>query len=405
VILIALSGCAGKESEWPEIAAAKRAGLITTADEAFRYNLVLPNDVSGLYARYEEFLDGPLVAAFLEARGEAARTKAAQALEPELRPLDVIGRSTDYTPNRDWKQGMEMDFSVFVPMKKLLKVYCLLAINHANRDDVREAMRYLGMGANIVKQCSMERPLIGKMVLIALSAVWIRSAIDVANNLPPDAAEYGGLLSLAGRLPDANYKEAFGYEIVLARESLQQVREGKKTLSSLVAFGPDSKLDEDLSRALKAASIDGLERAVIGNYASIAKVWTERSRVYALQYRRGSPDAEVAAAFSSLPPRLLKDMELRHIASIRCLKVAIAAAVLRLESGRWPTLSASASRAGVSELDPFGTNLKYRPDGAGILVYSVGADGKDDGGLDVAPAAPRSDSGVIRLRLNPATGN
>ncbi|HEX5273147.1 MAG TPA: hypothetical protein VFW33_21775 [Gemmataceae bacterium] len=66
-------------------------------------------------------------------------------------------------------------------------------------------------------------------------------------------------------------------------------------------------------------------------------------------------------------------------AQLRCAAAALAAERYRLRHGRWP-----ASVAGLMPdvpLDPFdGKPLRYRNDGEGVIVYSVGPDGIDDGG-------------------------
>jgi hypothetical protein len=71
--------------------------------------------------------------------------------------------------------------------------------------------------------------------------------------------------------------------------------------------------------------------------------------------------------------------------------VAVAVERYRLKKGKWPvTLSE------LVPLDPFdGKPLRYRLRGDGVTVYSVGVDGKDDGGnIDPSkPLAPGTDQG------------
>jgi hypothetical protein len=90
----------------------------------------------------------------------------------------------------------------------------------------------------------------------------------------------------------------------------------------------------------------------------------------------------------------------RAAAEARCVAVGLVCERFRLAHGRWPeSLSAVPADLlpGGVPFDPFdGQPLRYRRLDDGAVVYSVGPDGKDDGGaLDrqVMPGAPDSDIG------------
>ena len=68
-----------------------------------------------------------------------------------------------------------------------------------------------------------------------------------------------------------------------------------------------------------------------------------------------------------------------------CARVAVALRLHRLARGTYPDALAALVPEFLSELpkDPMtGTNLLYRREGQGFVVYSIGLNGKDDGGLD-----------------------
>jgi hypothetical protein len=70
-------------------------------------------------------------------------------------------------------------------------------------------------------------------------------------------------------------------------------------------------------------------------------------------------------------------------AEIRCTIAAVAAERFRIARGRWPESLAELTPKYLPEvlLDPFdGKPLRYRKTADGVLIYSVGPDGKDDGG-------------------------
>jgi hypothetical protein len=73
----------------------------------------------------------------------------------------------------------------------------------------------------------------------------------------------------------------------------------------------------------------------------------------------------------------------RGVARLRCTLVAIALERYRRKHGRWPAILADLRPDFLPNvpLDPFdGQALRYRRDDQGVIVYSVGEDGKDNGG-------------------------
>src|SRR5262245_309855 len=74
---------------------------------------------------------------------------------------------------------------------------------------------------------------------------------------------------------------------------------------------------------------------------------------------------------------------LRTLAQLRCASVALALERYRQAQGRWPEELTALKPAYLREVpgDPFaGAPLRYRRLGDGVVVYSVGLDGTDDGG-------------------------
>jgi hypothetical protein len=81
-------------------------------------------------------------------------------------------------------------------------------------------------------------------------------------------------------------------------------------------------------------------------------------------------------------------------ATVGTAQVAAALRIYQLENGQYPqTLSALAPLLGAPALDPFtGNPYLYRREGPGCVVYSVGSDGLDNGGIS------REKDILIRLR-------
>jgi hypothetical protein len=101
-------------------------------------------------------------------------------------------------------------------------------------------------------------------------------------------------------------------------------------------------------------------------------------------------------AFAKLPvepiPRCVT-LELNHIAQLRSAQAALAVQRYRLAAGRLPDALADLvpDYLGTVPLDPFdGNDLRYKKLDTGFVVYSIGEDGKDDGGRERTSGSARS---------------
>ena len=88
-------------------------------------------------------------------------------------------------------------------------------------------------------------------------------------------------------------------------------------------------------------------------------------------------------------------------------KLAFALAAYRADHGSYPAKLADLKPKYVAEVpqDIFSAaELHYKPDGAGYLLYSVGVNGKDDGGrtMDERKDGEDCDDLAIRIRATPA---
>jgi hypothetical protein len=86
-------------------------------------------------------------------------------------------------------------------------------------------------------------------------------------------------------------------------------------------------------------------------------------------------------------------------AELRCLLVALAAERYRLANGRWPGSLRGLVPGQLAQIpvDPFdGKPLRYRRTADGVVIYSIGSDGTDNGGKleRLRPGTPGTDVGV-----------
>jgi hypothetical protein len=112
------------------------------------------------------------------------------------------------------------------------------------------------------------------------------------------------------------------------------------------------------------------------------------------------PDRDTAPFAWLMMPALTKVIETvpRKQAALRCAVVALALERYRQKHHRWPPSLAALVPAQLEQIpaDPYdGEPVRFRLLGDGVVVYSVGPDGKDDGGNlnRELPTAPGSDLG------------
>jgi hypothetical protein len=121
-----------------------------------------------------------------------------------------------------------------------------------------------------------------------------------------------------------------------------------------------------------------------------------RSRLPQLKAEASRLDPFSAHYFSTFEK--LAQVSIRHQAFLRCAYVGLAAERYRQVHGRWPDTLAALVPELLRELpaDPYnGSPLKYRRLDDGVVIYSIGPDGQDNGGkLDRQnPTAPGTDIG------------
>ena len=161
-------------------------------------------------------------------------------------------------------------------------------------------------------------------------------------------------------------------------------------------------IEAQMRQTAQAYQISGL--AWVGKYlpASFADRW-ERQR-YKSQCREKPGDFVMAMIVGSFGrvPELEEKAKLRN----QLVQVALALEICKLQRGKYPAdLSALAPEyLETVPLDPFSEkSLVYKPSSTGFLIYSVGPNGKDDGGVE----HPASGSGQddIAVRVGPDQKN
>jgi hypothetical protein len=209
--------------------------------------------------------------------------------------------------------------------------------------------------------------------------------------------------------PDAQrsvFLESFRCERAILEEIVRAYDEGRLTRDELELYlGPLS-----LSTGWRALDkvLTHLRRSDFRHNATVKL----RYLTWVIERMRESPDIlplhadELSEKLAALPPNLdivtwkFVDGERQEEAIFRCAVVAVAAERFRQMNGNWPTALTELVPAFLSAIppDPFDVKplrLAKRPDG--IVIYSIGANMKDDGGAIAQEMAPKATDLGIRL--------
>lgn len=255
-----------------------------------------------------------------------------------------------------------------------------------------EAARNMAFGYRIAQQAASDPTIIAELVAVAIDSITDRGL----ENILYRAGDRPGVADAVRQAVEREWRphslaHALGGEMVIAGVSLELIRRGNmKALnamlsnSSLTNTGPPARPGSAERRQLDAyvdASGAMLVRSVRRLIAAADKPYPSASAAF----RRAAHDIQVSRApghellavllpvYTALPARRASDEA--RAAVVRCAAALLA--YRRAHGGFPPTLAAAIAPV---PADPFDLKaLRYRRDGAGFTVWSVGETLKFDG--------------------------
>lgn len=345
-------------------------------------------------------------------RGRVSLKEAAAALEnlgDTAGKFEAAAALPDYAPERDWHDPIGMTLPEMAVMKNAAKLLTGRAAIRAAQSNKAGALADIELAANVVRHAGEERMLIGALVQAALISIWTSSILLLTEEFSSDEEALKRLSGHARNVKEPSFKEFLGYEIVLDREIIRQVKSGDISATQLMSspFGDIGEKLDFFDKAF-AARADKAELILVEHLVNLAEVWGDSKRVseVADAFDKRVDNNRLDAAYL-LANRLMPVIETAHdrekltVADVRTARIGVAAAYLRAKSGRWPALNEAAEQAGVTPNDPYPPGrLLYKPTEKSLLIYSVGPNGKDDGGVKYTRENwINFDAGVFRITL------
>lgn len=381
-----------------ELAAAKKAGLLTEPNDLRRVTAVPREDnaVSDYRAAFA-FLKGQKNSAefdkayrnfMIAASTPAEEAEVKSTIERYGEALTCFERAASKKGvdwSRQWEKGPLLEFPEYADMKQGAKMLVAQAVTQAKSGQVDDAIKSLGAAERISQHAGMDPTIIGMLVGDSIESI-ADSGIYAVLQFRHDAATLDKIHRLLDSLPPAPSLEgSFGGDLVLARLGVQHfdrlVASSEPDNSQFSSF-PMSTLmrDQGFQRACEAMLVHHWTQMYLAAHGQ--EDWkTLKSRMEKVADSEQDDQSMVARVVDILIPDMnsLADARARLVMNRRLLLASIAVLAIREKSGQVPK---ALPDLGVQSIDPFSLKpLRYKTVGKGFKVYSVGADGVDDGGL------------------------
>jgi hypothetical protein len=376
---------------------------------AFRNSPALTDKLSDEELRdLEESLWDPEPPVLLDARqlavvrAEMKRVEAALPLACKVADLPRGRYPIVYTPDY---VSMRLDHTQ--DARSLANLLALHALLRAQEQDIEGAMDSCRALINTNRSIGDEPTLISMLVRIAIRRVALKKIERVlAQGQPSEKA-----LAAVQRLLEEDEPEpllligARG-ERALMDGLMENIQNGQVSLAQLKNWMGSGRQNspfgdvEDLELLLLAGSVKHNRAALLRFYnrvVEIARRPVEEQRTPLQQLEAEVPALPRLARmlFASLK---VADADLSSHMDLRCGIAMLAAERYRRAHGHWPAALTDLVPAYLAKvpLDPFdGAPLRYRRLKDGVVIYSVGFDGQDDGGnLSDHTRKPGTDRGV-----------
>jgi hypothetical protein len=398
-----------------ERAAARRSGIPLTAADMRSPELPTAEDAAPDYVRLTRLLKAkPLakpdedlvVRAYQETLTGAEAEHLRNVLQQQGNVLAQARRAAakgGCNFHRNWALGFNLQFPEFAIMRRLIRLISAESCLMARDGHPQEALRNQELAFRIARHAGSDGFIISYLVEVAGHAISGRGVETILRLVPPEAnlARQAGAILLRHPAP-ADLSPAVKREVGLHMAVLQQLRRGDvRTFTGLIDEHPAKKMAPltPAERRVYQRLIDGWEADVLGFVRDIIAalqlpLGQRSARLAALQnYAPPSEDAIHFWRVAFAPAADLDKARTHVIARERVTRMACRVLEIRADSGKFPEVLPNAPELS----DPFtGKPLGYRREGAGLVIYSTGKDGRFNGGSPETPKAEQKKQAFFR---------
>ena len=355
------------------------------------------------YYNLSQYIGNPNLPVFgpaeLPARGEpldhSTRLLIGKCLADNRQALEFLHAAAQVPHGRypvDFSLGLNTLMPYLPDVRKGARLLALEAVWHADADRPSEAADAIIAIMGLAQSLSKEPTLMSQLVRLAIQ----RQAIDVleyaASRVEFTAKRLRQLQTALRRAEDPNAmtralvgERCFGLWCFQAPQALPLA-------INLLGTGSVSKPRLLLYKLL------GSKDADINSYLDIMDAYIRATTLPLAERRRAAVEAEkllINIPKTHILTRILLpamnrviEVEMRRIAQVRAARAALAVQRYRLARGRLPEWLSQLVGEYLDAVptDPFdGKPLRYKKLDKGFVVYSIGEDGRDDGGKEKSP--------------------
>ncbi|MCH7903606.1 MAG: hypothetical protein IH944_03460 [Armatimonadetes bacterium] len=327
-------------------------------------------------------------------RGESDRDAVATILDGlDFPGVEKIASRPNFVLNRDWSKTMEWLLPEISQSRDMTRALCARALYRVQDGRTSEAAHDFRRIATLQEHMSQYGMSLSQLTRISNLAIVAITTEQIANELVSQPEELQLILDELAAIAEPEDFDTIRSEIAFAISSFRYVRRGDMSLDTFT----DTSLSGSITppNPFDVARIeshgDDIERYLVSLFVRCAEVWQDREQLAATYQdiqdelgAKGSGYGETLAKIVALVVLPFLDshqeVEDKQRAHLRSMSIGVAATIMRARNGEWPTLAEAAEYGGTSLDDPFGKRLRYKADGARLLVYSVGPDGIDGDG-------------------------
>jgi hypothetical protein len=383
-----------------EIEAARKAGLPTEIAELRQMAAVPDKDnAANLYQRAIGFAaqaKRSVPRSFDKSRahilGGIASPSEGAEMRAELPKYDAClqtARQASGMPGVDWHRQWEQGYMMLLPecseLSGIAQLFCARATLRSKSGQTDEALQDIGTALHIARHVGEEPILISFLVQVKIEATAFATLERVLNSGPatgPLLGEAAGIVAGLDTLPNPRW--AAEGELILSRQVIHTFR----SVQDVMGPGSDDTFlldwlahDPNYRRAWEAKAVHYM-RLCIAAIPERQPTWRQVHDAFVKLDTDVEADGSLENRLNQLTLPVYAntgDSYGRALANRRLMATGIAILSLRQSTHRLPDAMPD---LGDSSTDPFTLKpLKYKRMGGGFKVYSVDADGIDDGGL------------------------
>ncbi len=312
------------------------------------------------------------------AKSEQEFSKIAQSLSTFVQTMDNAAKLTKCSFNRDWNAGFNLEFPEYSFMKSYIQFCAARAKWAAKRGDFTEAETSIIRGSQFIRYAQEDPTLIGSLVGVAGTAILSNAVVNCWSENPSSPQAQLMVERFADSIPTFEMATPMRGEYFFQVWAAQQTMDGRSF--SLAENESDDRLANALLsfNPIKLRATNKVLEFVLETYA-ITQEKTENLKYFEDKFLPISQRYDLENGLDSiLLHSLLPVFEQAPIAMLRAnAQPKLLRAALKIQREELQTLTNDPIFDDVLATG----KLKFRREKHGFVLYSVGTDGVDHGGV------------------------